>query len=165
VAQEVVGSKPIIRPIKVNVKRHPHWCLLLYLFKVKEKYKLKDKRIYAGLLIFFALCYAARQLAIPFISDHITNFALSGGILVVTTYTDVAWKGISKASMLSAALFWASVNIVVEQFIRADEIQLLGVTFSNFNTPDSVDAIFGLLGIGLFLSVAFKFGLGKTSIS
>ena len=131
---------------------------------MQQKYKLKNKKIFAVLLAVFVACYFIRQLPIPFVSNHLMNFALSGGILVVSTYPELVGKGMSKLSLLQAAAFWAGVNIVFEFFIAADEIRLPGVDFDNFNTADPVDALFGFVGIGLFLYVTMKYCTREATI-
>lgn len=115
------------------------------------------------LLVFYVACYFIRQFPIPFVSNHIMNFALSGGILVVTIFPDIAGKGISKLSLLLAATFWAMVNIIFELFIEVDVVKLPGVDFVNFNTPDPIDAVYGLLGIGVFLFTALRYGVAVKS--
>jgi hypothetical protein len=126
-----------------------------------EKYKIKSKAALGCLLSLFIICYFIRQLPIPFLSEHIMNFALSGGILVLSTYPDLIGKGITRVSLLSVVIFWSLVNIVIEFFVTVDEVPLPGLTFTNFNTPDPLDALFGLLGIGLFTFVFFRYAAAK----
>jgi hypothetical protein len=135
---------------------------LIYFHQMQQKYKIKSRHAFVYLLLLFIVCYFIRQLPIPFLSDHIMNFSLSGGILVLSTYPDLIGKGITKISLISIVIFWSLVNIVIEFFVTADEIPLPGVTFTNFNTSDPLDALFGLFGIGLFTFVFFKYGAKKS---
>lgn len=124
---------------------------------MKTIYKLR-RRILVLLLVFYIFVYLLRLSDIPYISDHATNFALCGGILVLSTYSELVGKGLRQLSLILATGLWALVNVVVEFYVDVDVIKLPGIEFVNFNTPDPADALFGLLGILLFSTILLKFG-------
>lgn len=114
------------------------------------------------MLIVFAASYALRFTQIPYVSVHITNFAITGGFLCLSIFPDLLKRKLTKFSLLTALAFWLLVNIVVETAIKLDTLRLLGVDFINFNTPDLLDALYGIIAVAVFGYVTINHCTAKT---
>ena len=126
----------------------------MFKFDFKKKYLV----IYLCLIVFDAFLMLCRWLEhiVPdvrllpgFLLDHITNFALCMLLLLIFGMT-VLSSGGKLRSITAAALVMSVLNIVYECFIPI------------LNTPDSLDAMFGIIGVAIayvFLIMLRKNGL------
>lgn len=64
-------------------------------------------------------------------------------------------KGFTFKSLLLLAAPLALLNIILELFIKSSKFTFLGVTFINFNTPDPLDLLFGLLALAVAIPVIY----------
>lgn len=124
---------------------------------MKQKYKLRNGLYYLTLTIFFVACLSLRAVHVPYLSAHITNFALTGLMLCLSLYIDLHRGSLTKRSFVVVISLWVFINMVVELFVRLDTLRLPGVDFTNFNTPDPFDALFGILGAGLYAWVISRY--------
>lgn len=124
---------------------------------MKTKLKLNNIKLYLTLLVVFILSFGLHATKLPFVYDHISNFAITGAMLSSSLFYDLYKGGVSKLSLLSAVAFWGLVNIVMEFFVRLQTLPLPGVSFTDFNTPDPLDALFGIIAILLFYFVVIRY--------
>lgn len=121
--------------------------------------KLKNKFVYYYLLSIFVFSYILKVLEFPLPSivyNHISNFAILGGLFLIVNYDLLIKKQYTKKSLMRAMLPFALFNIILELFVRVDTIKVGFVEFVNFNTPDPIDAGFGILALVLIYFVVIK---------
>jgi hypothetical protein len=124
---------------------------------MKTKLKLKNIKLYLIFLAVFVISLGLHETKIPLIYDHISNFAITGAILSFSLFYDLHRGTLTKLSFFGALVFWGIVNIIMEFFVRLQTLSLPGVSFINFNTPDPLDALFGLMAILLFYIVVIQY--------
>lgn len=81
--------------------------------------------------------------------------------MTLSAFPDLYRKGLSKISFIGLIGFWAILNIAIELFVSLKTLQLPGVSLVNFNTPDPIDAAFGIAAIALFAGVVLRYGSVK----
>jgi hypothetical protein len=113
-----------------------------------------------ALLGLFAACYLVRlyELPIPYVTSHISNFAITGGVYMIGAHELLSRKPMSQQKFLLSLLPYAIINIVMELFVRVDTLRIDIVSFTNFNTPDPIDAVFGLAALALIWWVMMRYG-------
>lgn len=118
---------------------------------------MKPSRAYVLLLGLFVAVYvwrATHSLWIEPISTHISNFAITGGAVLLLIGPKDFERKKARNKVIQIALTFAGANIIVEMLSIGD-LQLPGLTFLSFNTPDILDAAFGLLAI-LIVTFAYR---------
>jgi len=86
-----------------------------------------------------------------FISQHISNFAITGLIVSLEMFRNVKRGEYSLPNFRALIVISIVLNIIVES-ISIENISLpLGVTWINFNTADPLDAVSGILAVLLFV--------------
>ncbi len=121
--------------------------------------KLKNKFVYYYLLSGFVICYILKVLDFPLptiIYNHISNFAILGGLFLLVNYDLFFKKQYTKKKLALTMLPFALFNVFLEIFVRVDVIRVSFVEFVNFNTPDTVDAVFGILALILIYFVVIN---------
>lgn len=129
---------------------------------MKTKLKLKNTRIYPILLVVFVLSFGLHETKLPFIHDHISNFAITGAMLSFSLFYDLYKGTVTKLSFIGALAFWGLINIVIEFFVRLQTLPLPGVSLTDFNTPDPIDALFGIVAVLLFYFVVTRYCLEES---
>jgi hypothetical protein len=125
-------------------------------------YRFKNKKLYFTLLLIFFCCYLVRRQGLPapaFISDHITNFAITGMLFLIASDTIIFGKPFSKRRLALELLPFGILNVILELFIRADTIKIGMVSFVNFNTPDPFDLAFGMIAVVVLYLVILKYSV------
>ena len=125
--------------------------------------KINNKPLYFSLTVFFVATYLLRGTSFSILSSHITNFSVTGSLLCISLYSDLHKGKLSQRSLYMALIFWTFVNLVMELFVRVGTIHLFFVSFVNFNTPDPVDAIFGIVSIIIYYFVLRRYCSVKTN--
>ena len=88
-----------------------------------------------------------------FISQHISNFAITGLIISIEMFQSIRNHEYSDNSFRALMVISIVLNILVES-ISLDEIKLpLGVRWVEFNVADPLDAVFGIVAVLLFMIV------------
>ena len=113
-----------------------------------EKLKsLHPSRPYLLLLVGFALLYAWRMSGIywiPSVSGHLSNFALTGILLLLLIGPIHFERKEARARVLGLSIFFVLANIIVESLNIGSLF-----TSSAFNTADLLDAMFGIVAATL----------------
>lgn len=123
---------------------------------------LKNKVVYFGLLALFGATIVMRStMDAPtgFFYEHISNFAITGGLFLLAITYMLLKQGFTRKKLLTEAAPYVLLNIILELFVRVDTLHLPGVDFVNFNTPDPVDMVFGLVAVGLVVGVVLRFSV------
>lgn len=80
------------------------------------------------------------------VSGHLSNFAITGGlVLLLIGPADFEKKAAGK-KVTQILLAFAAINLIIE-ILNIGDLNLSWLTFASFNTPDFLDAIFGLAAI------------------
>lgn len=117
-----------------------------------EKFKrLRPSRPYILLLITFGALYAWRMSGIYWIapiSGHLSNFALTGILLLLLIGPLHFERKEARSRVLALSIFFILANIIVESLN-------IGSLFTPtaFNTADLLDAMFGIIAAALVVSV------------
>lgn len=117
---------------------------------------LADRRTYWILLAVFITAYLARITSIPLpdgISNHLSNFALTGGVFMASSYVLLVRRGFSVRSLLLWMLPLAVANIVVELFLDSATLKSRGLDVGAFNAADPLDMAAGLLALAVIAAV------------
>jgi hypothetical protein len=130
-------------------------------------YILKNKKLYWLLFAFFIATFIVRATNVMprgFFYQHISNFSITGVLFLDLTRKLLLKKGFSRKQLLIRALPFALLNVIIELFIRVDTLRLPGgVNFVEFNTPDPIDMVFGILAVLLVLALMFQFSTKITN--
>ena len=122
-----------------------------------QKYKLKHHVYYFGLFLVFAGSFAVSKTNVPFISQHISNFGITGALLTLSLYPDLLTGKLTRTSLYVAIALWTAINVVIEFFVSLGDVALPGLTLIRFNTPDPLDALFGIASIILFTIIVLHY--------
>lgn len=125
----------------------------------------KNRKAYLILLTLFITCFLLRVNEIPLpgiLMSHISNFAITGGLFMLSSDSLLLNKPFSRKRLLLELLPFAILNIVIELFVRVDTIRIGIVEFVNFNTPDVIDMVFGLLSLVLVYFVIINTSVSAT---
>lgn len=113
---------------------------------------------YAGLGVSFLIIYlwkVSGALWLPGISDHLSNFALTGlgSLVLIGPSVFISWQGRVKVLVVSGLFVLA--NLAVE---------LMGAgTLGGFNILDGYDALYGVLACGIVIGVHMAVAKRKTA--
>lgn len=118
-------------------------------------YLLKNKVVFFALFALFALSFLTRNMetAPDIVSLHASNFSITGILFMATVAVPVLVLGFKRNNLLKYALPLLLANVVMELFINVDTIHLLGIDITNFNTPDSIDMVFGLAALAVAIPI------------
>lgn len=125
---------------------------------------LSNKKLFYLLLGLFTALFLLRAnaLLLPgILAAHISNFAITGGIYLLSDYPQLLKKGFTRKSLLLAMLPFALVNVVMELFVRVDTIRLGTMHIDNFNTPDPVDMVFGFAALLVIYICCMRYAVHK----
>jgi hypothetical protein len=114
-------------------------------------------RAYWSLLAVFIAAYLVRITGAPLpdvIASHISNFALTGALVMGAGYVLFRKRGYTTRRLLLELAPFAALNIIIELFVDSDLFRFLGVDIGNFNTADPWDIAGGLLALALIAVVA-----------
>ena len=121
----------------------------------QEEYFFRNKKLYLLLLLLFLFCFLLRLASAPlpgFIIDHISNFALTGVLYLISSYELYKGKKFTRKKLLFSLLPFALLNIIGELFINGT-LRLSTLELTDFNTADTLDLFFGLLSLVFIYSV------------
>jgi hypothetical protein len=91
---------------------------------------------------------------LPDFYHHVSNFSISFILYSTVIYTGLI-AGISSRLLIFFGIFLALINLVIELFI------------SWLNTPDILDAVYGIAGVGfglIFLFLSKRYGIRKNDL-
>lgn len=125
---------------------------------IKKLIGLRLSRSYISLLGLFAATYiwrATTALWFAPISDHISNFAITGGAILLLIGPKDFEKKSAWNKVLQITCTFALANIILES-LNVGDLNLPGLTFLAFNTADAFDMVYGLAAVMLVAFVYWK---------
>jgi hypothetical protein len=135
----------------------PNNVFINYIYRsIHERIDIKNNKIQLGLLVFFLATALLKILTVPFLSQHISNFYITGILLLLSLHCNLK-RLISKFYFYTVLWLWVFINLLGEWLVGVDRLTLPGINFINFNTPDMVDAVFGILAVIIYGFITLKY--------
>lgn len=124
-----------------------------------NKYFNNNKAYFASLEIILIICLIyfldiISLLNIDFIQQHISNFTGSALLMLIIIGPKHFKKSILNKRVILAAIFVIVLNILLEFSAPIDTLNFKYLYWENFNTPDPLDALGGVLGVVTIIIVS-----------